>query len=79
MDIFVCYEGPGQGIDVVDALDPCGFCGKTNSGMEIPGCAYDAGNLIDVLDSLRRGWAGEVGVEQGEVGTHYGGGSDNVR
>ena len=46
--------------------------------MEIPDCAFDDGQLIDVLDSFRRGWSGGVGVEQGEVGTHSGGGSDNV-
>ena len=46
--------------------------------MEIPDCVFDAGELIDIMNSLQRGWAGGVGVEQGEVGTHFGGGSYNV-
>ena len=78
MDIVDCYEGPGQLVAVADALEPCGFGGKTSSGVEIPDCAFDSGNLIDFLDSLQRGWAGGVCVEQGEVGTHFGGGRYNV-
>ena len=78
MDIVDCYEGPGQVVAMSDALEPYGFGGKTISDVEIPDCAFDAGKLIDVLDSLRRGWAGGVGVEQGEVGTHFGDGRYNV-
>ena len=63
MDIVDCDEGPGQVVDVADASEPCGFGGKTSSGVEIPDCALDAGKLIEVMDSLRRGWAGGVGVE----------------
>ena len=52
MDIVDCYEGPGQVVDVVDALEPCEFGGKPSSGVEISDCAFGAGKLIDVLDSL---------------------------
>ena len=78
MDIVDCYEGPGQVVAVAYALKKCGVGGKTRCGMEIPDCAFDAGELIDVLYSLQRGWAGRIGVEQGEVGMHFGSGRYNV-
>ena len=78
MDIIDCDEGPGQVVAVADAFEPCGFGGKTSSGVEIPDCALDAGKLVDVMDSLRRIWTGRVGVEQCEVGTRFGGGSYNA-
>ena len=52
MDIVDCYEVPGQLVAVADALEPCGFGGKTSSGVEIPTCVFDSGKLIDVIDSL---------------------------
>ena len=78
VEIVDCYEDPGQVVTVADALEPCGFGGKTSSSVEIPDCTFDSGKLIDLLDSHRRGWAGGVGVEAGEVGMHFGGGRDNV-
>ena len=78
MDIVDCDEGPGQVVAVADAFEPRGFGGKTISGVEITDCALDAGNLIDVMGGLRRGWAGGVGVEKCEVGKHFGGGRYNV-
>ena len=51
---------------------------ENRSDVKIPDCNLDAGKLIDIMDSLRRGWAGGVGVEQGDVGTHFGGGRYNV-
>ena len=78
MDIIDCDEGPGQVVAVADAFEPCGFGGKTSSSVEIPDCTLDAGKLIDVMDSHRRGWAGGVGVEKCEEGTHFGGGRYNV-
>ena len=42
-----------------DALEPCGFGGKTSSGVEIPDCILYAGKLTDVMDGLR--WDGKAG------------------
>ena len=78
MYIVDCDEGPGQVVAVADSFDPCGFGGKTSSGVEIPDCALDYGKIIDVMDSLRRGWAGGVGVEKCEVGPYFGGVCYNV-
>ena len=63
---------------MVDAFYPCSFGGKTSSGVEIPDCDIDDGKLIDVMDGLRRGWAGWFGVEKCELGKHFGGGRDDV-
>ena len=52
MYIFDCYEGPGQVVAVEDALEPCGFGGENSSGVEIPDCALDARELVDVMDGL---------------------------
>ena len=78
MDIVECDEGPGQVVAMAVAFEPCGFGGENSSGVEIPDCAFDAGKIIDVMDSLRRGWAGGVSVEKCEVGTHFGGGRYGV-
>ena len=51
---------------------------ENRSDVKIPDCNLDAGKLIDIMDSLRRGWAGGVGVEQCEVGTCFGGGRYNI-
>ena len=52
MAIVDCYKGPGKVVAMVDDLEPCGFGGKTSSGVEIPDCAFDSRKLIDVMDSL---------------------------
>ena len=77
MEIVDCDEVPGQVVSVADAFEPCGFGGKNSCCVEIPECAIDAGKLIDVMESLRRGCTGGL-VEQCEVGTHFGGGSYNI-
>ena len=78
MDIFDCDEEPGQVVAVADAFDTCGFGWKTSNGVETPDCALDAGELIDVMDGVRREWAGGGSVEQCEVGKNFGGGRYNV-
>ena len=78
MDIVYCDEGPGQVVGVADTFEPCSFGGKTSSGVEIPDYNLDTGKLIDIMDGLRRGWAGGVGVEKCEVGKHFGSGRDGV-
>ena len=57
MDIVDCDEGPDQVVDVADASEPCGFGGKTSSGVEIPDCALDAGKLMPWWAPLWCIWA----------------------
>ena len=76
--IVDCDEGPGQVVAVVDTFEPCSFSGETSSNMEIPDCTLNTRKLVDVMDGLRRSWAGGVGVGKCEVGKHVDGGRDNV-
>ena len=52
VDVGCGDQGPGQIVSVADALETCGFGGETCGGVELPDSAFNAGELVHVLDGF---------------------------
>ena len=68
-------ERPREKISIADAFEPSCLCGKTCSGVEIPDCALDAGELVDILDCFCGAW---VVDRTGDTSEYFGGSWDDV-
>ena len=70
-------ERPCEKISMADAFEPSCFCRETCCGVEVPDCALDAGEFVDVLYCLCGAWV--VCVDRtGETSDYFGGSWDDV-
>ena len=50
MHIFDIDEGPGEIVACSDASEPGGLCRETCGAVEVPDCAFNAWEFVNIVD-----------------------------
>ena len=50
MHMFNCDEGPGEIVACLDALEPGGLCREACGTVEVPNCAFNALEFVNIVD-----------------------------